>query len=96
MSNPISPNHYRADSGDLEVIDIIEKFGLNYRLGNVCKYLLRAGKKDDRDQDLRKALAYLTREVTGRWPEDVRELPRRQDIFDGPLAPFDMKYIPRK
>jgi len=97
MSNPLNPNHYKAVGGSIEAIDVIEQFDLNYRLGNVVKYLLRAGKKDDRDQDLRKALAYLTREVTGRWPEDVRELPRQHDIFDGPLPPLDRHvYINRK
>lgn len=73
MSNPISPNHYKSADGDLEAIDVIEKFGLNYRLGNVVKYTLRAGKKDSdtREQDLRKALSYLTREVTGSWPHET-------------------------
>lgn len=88
MSNPLSPNHYKADSGDLEAIDVIEKFGLNYRLGNVVKYLLRAGKKDDKRQDLEKALAYLYREVHGAWPDDARdaraELDAAMEPFNGP------------
>lgn len=71
MSNPLSPNHYKAESGDLEAIDVIEKFGLGYLLGNVLKYILRAGKKDDRLQDLKKALAYLYRAVYGVWPVGI-------------------------
>ncbi len=74
-SNPVSPDHYKG-SGGIQAIDVIEQFGLNYRLGNVVKYLLRAGKKDDRLQDLQKALAYLTREVTGQWPgQDLDKQP---------------------
>lgn len=68
MSDIISPKHYASSRADLQAIDVIEAFDLNYRLGNVMKYILRAGKKDDRRQDLEKALAYLHREVHGEWP----------------------------
>jgi hypothetical protein len=59
-----SPAHYQAANG-LEAIDVIEGFGLNYRLGNAVKYLLRAGKKDPakRRQDLEKARWYVQREI---------------------------------
>lgn len=57
------PPHYNA--GRLEAIDVIEDWQLNFHLGNVVKYIARAGKKDSatRKQDLEKALWYLTREV---------------------------------
>ena len=62
MSDPVhNPSHYK--SGGIEVIDVIEAFGLNYRLGNVIKYVLRAGRKDDLLQDLEKAAWYLDREI---------------------------------
>lgn len=61
MNDPINPDHYK--SNQFEVIEIIEAFNINYRLGNVIKYILRAGKKDDRIQDLKKALWYLQREI---------------------------------
>ncbi|MFQ5509780.1 MAG: DUF3310 domain-containing protein [Leptospirillia bacterium] len=54
------PPHYVSDSG-LESIDVIEAFELGFHLGNVVKYVLRAGKKDDRLSDLKKARWYLTR-----------------------------------
>lgn len=63
---PTDPDHYKAldkDGDVIEAIDIIEAFGLNYRLGNVLKYILRAGKKGDRNEDLLKALWYLEREI---------------------------------
>ncbi len=63
MSNVTNPNHYQNSLG-IEVIGIIrEYFADNYNLGNVLKYLLRADKKNDRQEDLEKALQYLTWEV---------------------------------
>jgi hypothetical protein len=60
-----SPPHYKA--GGIEVIDFIEAKDLNYRLGNVIKYVSRAGKKDsDPVQDLEKAAWYLKREIEAR------------------------------
>ena len=55
------PSHYTSTK--FEVIDIIEEFELDYHLGNVAKYLLRAGKKDDIVQDLSKARWYLDRKI---------------------------------
>jgi hypothetical protein len=55
------PDHYRA--GSIEVIDVIEAFGLGFRLGNAVKYILRAGRKGDRIEDLKKARWYLDREI---------------------------------
>ena len=57
------PDHYQADG--YEVLDVIEDFELNFNLGNVIKYVLRAGRKDPelKKQDLEKALFYLTREI---------------------------------
>lgn len=54
------PNHYIGNK--LEVIDVIEDFKLGFCLGNVIKYILRAGKKGNRKVDLQKALWYLTME----------------------------------
>lgn len=59
------PPHYKA--GGIETIDFIEAKDLNYRLGNVIKYVARAGKKHtDPVQDLEKALWYLQREINVR------------------------------
>jgi hypothetical protein len=61
-----SPPHYK--SGGVETIDFIEAKDLNYRLGNVVKYVVRCGKKQGSDpvQDLEKALFYLNREIAAR------------------------------
>ena len=57
----IRPDYYKSNG--IETIDVIEAFDLNFNLGNVIKYILRAGKKDDRNQDLEKAIWYLEREL---------------------------------
>ena len=59
-----SPPHYTT--GGIETIDFIEAKDLNYRLGNVIKYVSRAGKKGDPLEDLRKAKWYLEREIAAR------------------------------
>ncbi len=59
------PPHYKT--GGIETIEFIEAKDLNYRLGNVVKYVSRAGKKDsDPVQDLEKAAWYLKREIDAR------------------------------
>lgn len=62
------PSHYQAVDG-MEVIDVIEAFGLGFNLGNVCKYVLRAEKKFDALEDLKKAKWYLEREISNREKE---------------------------
>jgi hypothetical protein len=55
------PKHYTA--GGIETIDFIEAKKLGYNLGNVVKYITRAGHKGNHLEDLRKAQWYLTREI---------------------------------
>lgn len=56
------PAHYVGDG--LEAIEVIEDWQLGFHLGNAVKYILRAGKKGDRRQDLEKALWYVRRAQT--------------------------------
>lgn len=58
------PAHYT--SGKIEVIEAIEDWKLNYHLGQVIKYVARAGKKDPTKiiEDLQKAEWYLKREIS--------------------------------
>jgi len=57
------PSHYRSDS--IEAIDVIESWQMNFNLGNVIKYVCRAGlKSNDSIEDLRKAAWYLSREIS--------------------------------
>lgn len=55
------PSHYTY--GKIEVIDYIEDKNLDFLLGNVVKYVSRAGHKDDMLQDLKKAAWYLNRKI---------------------------------
>lgn len=64
MSDTINkPAHYTR--GNIETIDVIEDWGLGFRLGNVIKYVSRAGHKDPGKtlEDLLKARWYLEREI---------------------------------
>tara|TARA_B100000674_G_C37264396_1_gene655971 strand:- start:166 stop:378 length:213 start_codon:yes stop_codon:yes gene_type:complete len=57
------PSHYKSE--EFEIIDVINSYDLNFNLGNVLKYIVRAGKKPDaeRIEDLRKAKFYLEYEI---------------------------------
>ena len=55
------PAHYTH--GGIEAIDVIEAWELNYKLGNVLKYISRAPFKENYLQDLKKAQWYLNREI---------------------------------
>ena len=60
-TNKINPEHYQSDT-NLEAIDVIEAFDLNFHRGNIVKYVLRAGKKTEKGyEDLNKAKWYLSR-----------------------------------
>lgn len=54
------PNHYQQG---IEPIEVIESWDLNFNLGNVIKYTLRAPYKENMIQDLEKAKWYLEREL---------------------------------
>ena len=75
MSSVNHPPHYHSQSG-VEVIAAIEAWDLNFNLGNVVKYVARAGHKLDRLEDLEKALWYLTREVDYARKEEARRAGR--------------------
>jgi hypothetical protein len=58
-SDPINhPTHY--NDGGIETIDFIRAKNLGFELGNVVKYVSRAGKKGSKIEDLKKAQWYLT------------------------------------
>ncbi len=61
MPDAANPNHYGGD----HVQRFIERFNLNFALGNVVKYVSRAGRKrgESKLTDLQKAAWYLGREI---------------------------------
>jgi hypothetical protein len=57
----INPRHYQSHPSGVEAIVIAEHF--NFCLGNVIKYIWRAGQKGGALEDLKKARWYLGREI---------------------------------
>lgn len=55
------PSHYNAHN--IEVIDFIQDWELNFCLGNVVKYICRAPYKGTQLEDLKKAREYLDFEI---------------------------------
>lgn len=55
------PEYYGGQGNPMEVIKIIQHYELSFELGNVLKYIVR--KKENRLQDLKKALVYLRFEI---------------------------------
>ena len=57
------PQHYGGEDNVYEAIRVIEAHNLNFNLGNVVKYILRAEHKGKKIEDLKKGLWYLQREI---------------------------------
>lgn len=59
------PQYYGGENDVYEAIKVIQAWDLNFSLGNVVKYIARAGKKDpERElEDLEKAAQYLDFEI---------------------------------
>ncbi len=58
----VHPSHYSQLKP--EPIDVIAAWSLNFNLGNVLKYVARAGNKGSAAEDLKKAAKYLQHEIT--------------------------------
>ena len=56
------PSHY-CDGRLFEPIEVINDWQLDFDLGNVIKYISRAGRKDNKIKDLEKALFYLNHAI---------------------------------
>lgn len=67
VNDATRPSHYGGKDSVYEVFNVLEAWGLDkdFYLGNVIKYLARAGKKSKttEKQDLQKALVYLQRRI---------------------------------
>tara|TARA_R100000353_G_scaffold101957_1_gene73819 strand:+ start:1985 stop:2224 length:240 start_codon:yes stop_codon:yes gene_type:complete len=58
------PGYYKR--GPIDTWDFIRQQELGYHLGNVIKYVCRAGHKGDAIEDLEKAIHYLENEIENR------------------------------
>jgi hypothetical protein len=61
--NITHPEHYGGKENPYEAIKVIEAWDLDFCLGNVVKYISRAGKKNNTIEDLKKAQWYLNRKI---------------------------------
>jgi hypothetical protein len=57
------PQHYGGEDNPYEAIKVIEAWNLDFALGNVVKYINRAGKKGSKMEDLKKAQWYMNRAI---------------------------------
>ena len=70
-------------AGGYQVFDFVEGFGLGFNLGCAAKYIARCGRKgSDQDavDDLKKAIAYIEREIQIRQKtmDDLKGLAQRE------------------
>ena len=65
--NALRPEHYGGKDNVFEVFNVLDAWGLDkdFYLGNVIKYVARAGKKNKskEKEDLQKALVYLQKRI---------------------------------
>lgn len=61
MSKVDHPPHY--NQGNIEAIEVIEDWELDFHLGNAIKYIARAKYKEDFKEDIEKAIWYLERRL---------------------------------
>ena len=59
--NVNNPTHY--NTGTIEVITVIEDWKLNFNLGNAIKYIGRCEHKNNKQEENKKAIWYLEREL---------------------------------
>ena len=77
-TNESGPEYYRR--GRIQVWDFVRDQALNFHLGNVIKYVCRAGHKFDDIDDLEKAIHYLQNEVEFRTGKRVQECVRSPEL----------------
>ena len=77
-TNETGPTYYRR--GSIQVWDFVRDQELNFHLGNVVKYVCRAGHKFDDIDDLEKAIHYLQNEVEFRTSQRVQECVRSEEL----------------
>lgn len=56
------PQHYTY--GSIEVIDAILDWNLDFCLGNAIKYIARCEHKNNKIEDLKKAIWYIQKEIS--------------------------------
>jgi hypothetical protein len=89
-TNETGPQYYRR--GSVQVWDFVRQQELNFHLGNVIKYVCRAGHKFDDIDDLDKAIHYLQNEVEFRTSQRVQECIRSEELPGVAYADFAKEF----
>lgn len=82
------PAYYQGSSPEFEVIEVIEVYGMSFSLGCAYKYVLRAGKKESKVTDLKKALWYVNRILSK--PITIEDYGNRKSIFESAPSAYDI------
>ena len=89
-TNESGPEYYRR--GTIQVWDFVRDQALNFHLGNVIKYVCRAGHKFDDIDDLEKAIHYLKNEVEFRTSQRVQECIRGKELDEAALTEYAKEF----
>ena len=89
-TNESGPEYYRR--GTIQVWDFVRDQALNCHLGNVIKYVCRAGHKFDDIDDLEKAIHYLKNEVEFRTSKRVQECIRSKELDEAALTEYAKEF----
>ena len=89
-TNNVGPQYYRR--GTIQVWDFVRDQELNFHLGNVIKYVCRAGHKFDDIDDLEKAIHYLKNEVEFRTSQRVQELVQCEEFTNSQLEEYAKEF----
>ena len=89
-TNETGPQYYRL--GSIQVWDFIRDKELNFHLGNVVKYVCRAGHKDDDIEDLSKAIHYLSNEIEFRTSQRVQDMLQCEELQDSQIEAYAKEF----
>ena len=67
------PTHYNM--GNIEAIDAILDWNLGFCLGNAVKYIARCEYKNNKKEDLEKAIWYIQKEI--------EEMNKQEELING-------------
>jgi predicted Zn-dependent protease len=89
-TNKTGPEYYRR--GNIQVWDFVRDQELNFHLGNVIKYVCRAGHKFDDIDDLEKAIHYLQNEVEFRSSKRVQDIVQCEEFTNSQLEEYAKEF----
>jgi len=89
-TNDHGPTYYRR--GSIQVWDFVRDQELNFHLGNVIKYVCRAGHKFDDIDDLKKAIHYLKNEVEFRTSQRVQDMLQCEELQDSQVEAYAKEF----